>query len=777
MKQNRIVFAAFVLALAGQASGIEHSLLDGRHLFFKHDFSTGVRVLTLGEGSNLSSEPLDSNLNDIPVDGEAVHPSNNYGTPFGSGSSDSTLNGDWIVETTFRARAAEGSVVFSLGRANTSNEKELALCSSSTPGRLYIKVFTTGATKSDLTLEKDVAIDGLGDTTGSFNTAHISFTAGASAGTGTIDFYWNGEKKTSFTTDTALPFGEGMQYSRLMSVSVKTLYPSLGCVDGVETGSAPELAFKDFAIHMVSTWSNADGTWSFDNAANWSPSMPSEGDDVVVVVAKNTSGTILVENSYNLGAVTFKGKGTASFAGNGFVTSTKTTVSGNTTIDAKGVFRPAALQINNGSAFSLIDPSVMDDGKLTGKGDFTIDPGEGAAVTMTKANNKWIGRAIIASGTVRFGKGGSFGDRDDGDTKATILVKSGAILDQNGQQYVHENRKPAITLEEGATLTNSGLTTDIKGLCATDIILEGNATINADAPNIVGASDRFNSNPVTIDLAGYELTKTGDGEAYISVCNFISAGTFHIAAGTVRTTHRHPTKEKTATDLSKCDLVIDDDAVLRLENYNNDYTNSVGVNITVPTTVLASNVVLNGSVVRESNTNKAGVVEFPHEFAVAGSLTGHGTTEMLTLQDGASVANDGTGALIIEEMKATASAKGVCFSSSGADGVQINSLAIDGDGKVTLATDGLGCVVAHSLTVAQTVSGFEIDLGGVDLASKKAPVKVLSAAGADFDAILAKSRVVNASSDWKKRRWELRVSSDGGALEAAPHPPLTVILR
>ncbi len=128
---------------------------------------------------------------------------------------------------------------------------------------------------------------------------------------------------------------------------------------------------------------------------------------------------------------------------------------------------------------------------------------------------------VIREGTVKFGTYAS--ERYNG----AYTVGTGATLDINDV----EDQQINVTLNEGATLANSGTTGVGTGKMQTNsITLSGNATIHAATASI-GLVKKSHAR-TALNLNDYTLTKTGTGTFHISNAE-ISAGTIKIDAGSI----------------------------------------------------------------------------------------------------------------------------------------------------------------------------------------------------------------------------------------------------
>ena len=376
------------------------------------------------------------------------------------------------------------------------------------------------------------------------------------------------------------------------TVSKAYFYPNTGTLT-----AGPEVAIDEVA------WTGAAGTFALDNAANWSTGkVPSSANTVTIPVADGET-VFTASSALAFGAVKVIGVGSATFPANISMTS----------------FEIAPYVT---AKFAAV-PGVADGG-IKGAGTLVLDPGDGNTVSMTKSNTGFAGKTVIASGTVKYGDGTSFGPVGG---SAKILVKSGATLDQAGMAlYERNKKKPEVTLEADATLASSAKLGDNKAGVVTDLVLEGNAMAYVPENSRAAMSYHFNTSQPTIKLGMNTLEKTGAGEFFISWAKIDGTGTFHVKEGTVQVTHGLG-GEKGASDAT---IRIDEGATLALINYNNKV---VGFT--------AKDVVLDGgAITRAVNT---------YTFTVTNSIAGHGSVQSLTLGADAVFKPTGTGYLTITE--------------------------------------------------------------------------------------------------------------------------------
>ena len=424
------------------------------------------------------------------------------------------------------------------------------------------------------------------------------------------------------------------------TVSKAYFYPNTGTLT-----AGPEVALGDVV------WTGAAGTFALDNAANWSTGkVPSSANTVTIPVADGET-VFTASSALAFGAVKVIGVGSATFPANVSMTS----------------FEIAPYVT---AKFAAV-PGVADGG-IKGAGTLVLDPGAGNTVSMTKSNTGFAGKTVIASGTVKYGDGTSFGPVGG---SAKILVKSGATLDQAGMALYESNKKkPEVTLEADATLASSAKLGDNKAGVVTDLVLEGNAMVYVPENSRAAMSYHFNASQPTIKLGTNTLEKTGAGEFFISWAKIDGTGTFHVKEGTVQVTHGSG-GGKGASDAT---IRIDEGATLALINYNNKV---VGFT--------AKDIVLDGgTITRAVNT---------YTFTVTNSIAGHGSVQSLTLGADAVFKPTGTGYLTITE------------SLSGTMTIDLSELDMSGGGAKPLFKTGSAAMLPAENEIA-FASG--VDKGG-----------------------------------------------------------------
>ena len=358
-------------------------------------------------------------------------------------------------------------------------------------------------------------------------------------------------------------------------------------------------------------WNNTAGDNSFDNPANWSTgALPQPGDAVAVNISGDT--VMNVTNAYAFLKMSVVGSGVLSF--------TETT----------GFLWHRQLDIAEGVSVKRPGPAGLVDGGLSGKGGFILDPGAGVTVTMTKGNTAYTGEAVIASGTVKLGDTESFGAFN---RASFIRVKGGATLDTADAtdfKWGKNNDKNKVILEKGATFVHSGANTDTKGFPVTRLKLEGDATVDTAVGN-VAIGLHYNDWYSHIELGENTLTVAGGKTFFMSVCEITGTGIIDVQSGTTAASTREDEDTALVTTCAEGTIRIREGATWWLRNYNGAAKLSV------------KNLILDGSVTRDANDASNATL------TVTGTLSGKGTTPMLTMADGARFAPDGSGFLTVTE--------------------------------------------------------------------------------------------------------------------------------
>ena len=221
---------------------------DLEDFYFRHDFSSGAVEASFGASSTLKKDPLTGyaaqSVYGQDGAGTAVHPGNPWVNCFGSDNESSYINSDWSVAASVRCAPVEGGVVFCIGGLSTASggRKLVALCSSATDGKLYLKVLKrNGNTRSvEGNVEATVA--------GTLNGYHAVVLVYKAAGTGKgeLTLYFDGAQAAVLEATTSTPFGNGFQYASLLS-SNDSQHSVAGCA---KTVGNTALAFQDVRVFL-----------------------------------------------------------------------------------------------------------------------------------------------------------------------------------------------------------------------------------------------------------------------------------------------------------------------------------------------------------------------------------------------------------------------------------------------------------------------------------------------------------------------------------------------
>jgi len=443
-------------------------------------------------------------------------------------------------------------------------------------------------------------------------------------------------------------------------------------------------------------WTNTDGSGSLDNAANWAV-VPGDGDDVIIELTGDVAITSSGEKTF--GKMKFDGAYSVDFSGADTITLSSIELNDVTNLVTGGKLKFTAIAIPQTCTVTITGGEGLGDGGLTGKGTLEVDPGAGNTYTMTKSNTSFTGEAVIKSGTVKFGGIDSFGPVG---RAAFIRVKNGAVLDENKILYYPNDGGEKLSkaiLEEGAKLKSATGYTDIQYSVLTTIKLEGNAMIDTSSGNVT-LSERWHDHAVALDLGTNTLTVTGKKTFGISHCTISGTGTIDIQDGsTVMSTHDFD-GDSTTTCVNGT-IRIREGASWKLAKYNNHVSK-----------LSVKDLILDGSVTRDADT---------YTLTVTGSITGNGTTPMLTMGSGAVFKPSGTG----------------------------------------------------YLTITQSLSGtLKLDVSGLDISggSRIPLVKVPTALAATAEAAIDRSAVPTS--------WKLETKEDGGNVEYFLHrKAFTIFVR
>ena len=367
-------------------------------------------------------------------------------------------------------------------------------------------------------------------------------------------------------------------------------------------------------------WRNNAGDGLFSNPQNWSDNtLPASGEDVTVIATSETLITSASDMTVGTVSVPF---GVARFGGSGVITVGGVDVSFGASLATGGALRFSSLAIPSGAVVEITGVEGLADAGITGAGTLVINPGAGNTLTMTKNNTGFTGLAVIKSGTVKFGDRWCFGRRP-----AKIRVKGGATLDENDMgDDAYDGEKNIVTLEEGATVTTSGGTRTRNGVLTT-LTLEGDATVDASGGWVALGQD-WNWDYSHINLAAHTLMVTGNKKFYIMGCIIAGTGMIDVSNGvTVACSHRY--YHDATTTCADGTIRIREGATWCLENYTGHLTH-----------LSVKNLILDDAVTRDVNT---------YTLTVTDSISGSGTTQMLTMKPGAVFKPSGTGYLTITD--------------------------------------------------------------------------------------------------------------------------------
>ncbi|MBQ6142101.1 MAG: C10 family peptidase [Kiritimatiellae bacterium] len=354
-------------------------------------------------------------------------------------------------------------------------------------------------------------------------------------------------------------------------------------------------------------WTDNIGDRSFDNALNWlGGTLPETDDDVTLNVQPDT--VIVTTNNYSLGVVTVS-SGAVSFGESGAIT-------------MKG------LSIAFGATAEITGAEGLVDGGVTGAGTLVIAPGDGNTFTMTKNNTGFTGTAVIKNGTVKFGDTRSFGAQP-----STIRVRGGAMLDENNLfgDWAYNAEKNKVILEEDATLISENGTFGL-GCHITTVTLDGDAAVDTSS-GVVSVAYGWDYSLTHINLGEHTLAKTGAEDFYISCCQISGTGMFDIAEGRVVVSPTLYGRGNSSATCADGTIKIRPGASVCLQDKDDDTAGKV--------TLSVKNLILDGSVTKGTKNE--------HMLTVTGSITGKGTTPMLTMGSGAKFKPNSTDFLTITD--------------------------------------------------------------------------------------------------------------------------------
>ena len=254
--------ALVAAAICAVSSALATDLED---YYLRHDFSGGARETSYGASSTLEEDPIGlataTAVYGQDGAGTAVHPGSAWGQAFGSNDAESLLNSDWSVAASVRAAPVEGGVIFSLGRLNSvdGGVKAVALCSSSTNGKLYLKVLSRNGSARLVESSTEATV---ADTQNDYHAVVLVYKATAT-GQGTFTLYFDGAPAATVDATSSMPFGNSFQYSSLLSTGTSE---PLGCFSVDNTA----LAFQDMRV-FTSALTAADAA---DYAALYPATLP-----------------------------------------------------------------------------------------------------------------------------------------------------------------------------------------------------------------------------------------------------------------------------------------------------------------------------------------------------------------------------------------------------------------------------------------------------------------------------------------------------------------------
>lgn len=321
------------------------------------------------------------------------------------------------------------------------------------------------------------------------------------------------------------------------------------------------------------------GSQAWSDVSNWNvPTAPSSG-EAVVEVKGDTTITVTGDVSMEKLSLTGTEGSVVTFDGNGF------------TVGKMVVGLGISYRVTGDGQYSAFD----------GQGTMLFDPGAGNALTVV-GENSFVGKTVIASGTVKMSHANNFGLPTK--TEDKLVVKSGATLDVNGVKtnLDYSSNRIGVTLEEGSRLTNSGEPVSETETPVNRVKLTGDASIDVAEGQKLGLGRQFNWGS-TITLGTNTLTKTGAGELCVCYAGASGAGQFNVEAGMVSLYPQYYHPE--GLNVPDGTVKVGGNAVVRLCEYNGLHA-----------TLTAKNLVVSGAIDRNSSTGSV---------IVTGMLTGTGT--------------------------------------------------------------------------------------------------------------------------------------------------------
>ncbi|MBQ6139714.1 MAG: hypothetical protein IJI54_00375 [Kiritimatiellae bacterium] len=212
-----LVAAALCAALA-PAPSFATNLDD---YYFRYDFTSGQRVfhgsdaVTVDPMSDTSIKTSDrSDMTELAVDGPdgantAAHPMGNGWSQVNATTFRNALNADWTFALSLRPGSTQNGVIFSIGRRNSNNLKNISICASSDPTKLLVdenqRVSNVQTRYARIELDNNV------DVSSGFHTVVVVYRMPASGNAGTLEFYVDGVYQKSYTT-LNYAFNAGFQF-------------------------------------------------------------------------------------------------------------------------------------------------------------------------------------------------------------------------------------------------------------------------------------------------------------------------------------------------------------------------------------------------------------------------------------------------------------------------------------------------------------------------------------------------------------------------------------
>ena len=243
-------------------------------------------------------------------------------------------------------------------------------------------------------------------------------------------------------------------------------------------------------------------------------------------------------------------------------------------------------------------PSVLNNGTIvkTGNGTLTIP-----------FNNDSTGVIIVNNGTLKVASQTGSG------TAHTVRVKSGATFDMNGYAV----KTASVTLEDGATLKNDSKMIDNATHQTTNLILDGDATVNA--VKFFGLRGSSDSAATTLNIGEHTLTVEGSG---FWLVNTTIEGSGEIVANGVLSVPKGSSSGENCTLTIASGGTLHGNGTLSVKNFTNNGTISNKAMLTVTGTLTSANdipklTLASGATIKATGT--AQVVST--EFSASGTIT------------------------------------------------------------------------------------------------------------------------------------------------------------